>query len=718
MKINLKNIGLFSQDEINFDKKVNFIFGKNGCGKSTITKLIEEQFNSEYDIRIFQGFESVVGGNNALEAVILGEENNEINIQIQEKEKGISIIEEEIQKIKNNIEPSENNPNNLGAKLKERQDNLAKIKTEIDDFCRSSAREIKEYEPKISSRHNYDINDFKNDIPNAKLLESRERENFEKILRTEIKHASILFEFSLDLIKEVNEVNNILIYKIEEKTRIARLDNNPNKIAFAKDGLKLHKIGEHCTFCNNILSEETITELEKYFSADEVKRFEDKIKSKLHEINNLITNLKNIKNEINPDSFYIDYQDKVQALNYKLSEGFLKNIEILENLNNALQAKLANLFNPSEKINLDSNSFIDISGLIQEYNKLVNENNNSDLSEKKEQAKEKLRYHLVKEFCDEFQYEIKNNNLSHKEQEKKEVENDICRQKEHIKKHQQKIDIINNEIKELQNKTRNERVLVERINSKLNLYVNFELVHQTESNDYKIKCSRTSSIRSVHNLSTGEKNIIAFLYFMEKLNDTKNSENQYVIFDDPMNSNDDTVQYLIIEELQKLGRSIKENNKLIILTHNIHFYLNVKYGFNYKKHNFYRLTKANLKVDIHCITKEEDDYKTSYEALWIELGILVNHQNINADMLLNPIRRIIETYIKFNKISVNDFYEKNELSDAKKLFNVNSHSIDDLEADLNGLTKENIIYLLEECFKSNNALDHYNHHFPSKNRGK
>ena len=52
------------------------------------------------------------------------------------------------------------------------------------------------------------------------------------------------------------------------------------------------------------------------------------------------------------------------------------------------------------------------------------------------------------------------------------------------------------------------------------------------------------------------------------------------------------MQYVIIEELQKLMRRVKGENKFILLTHNNHFYLNVKYGFDrdesYGKNTFMR----------------------------------------------------------------------------------------------------------------------------------
>ena len=72
---------------------------------------------------------------------------------------------------------------------------------------------------------------------------------------------------------------------------------------------------------------------------------------------------------------------------------------------------------------------------------------------------------------------------------------------------------------------------------------------------------------------------------------------------------------------------------------------------------------------------------------------------------IESARRILETFIKFNGLDSHEFYAEN--IEAKKLFDVNSHSIDDLDSELNGKTKNEIIKLIEECFYKNHGESHF-----------
>ncbi|SEW33475.1 AAA domain-containing protein [[Clostridium] fimetarium] len=159
-------------------------------------------------------------------------------------------------------------------------------------------------------------------------------------------------------------------------------------------------------------------------------------------------------------------------------------------------------------------------------------------------------------------------------------------------------------------------------------------------------------------------------------------------------------------------KNIKNENKMIILTHNNHFYLNVKYPFNrcYNKASFFRLVSIGEKTVINEIASSKEDFNTSYQALWKELIFLYDNESASEEMLLNPMRRIVETYTKFNTMDHNIFCEK--VTGAMKLFNVNSHSIDDLESDLCGKSKIEIVNIFYQCFQENDAIEHFNSYWP------
>lgn len=414
------------------------------------------------------------------------------------------------------------------------------------------------------------------------------------------------------------------------------------------------------------------------------------------------------------EKFYPEYKDEIEDIQLaylKLSNewiGYFKSIK------KALEEKKSNLFETIESIEIQVPSdFYDIQN---QYNKLMHANNKSNLIEMKEDAKNKLRFHKIKMYLEKFEYDSKYRDLLN-------IENTIKKYQENLENEKSKIfgnsgidyqiEIIKKKIDDLRLQTKDEKKLAENINTKLESLVTFKLEHVSSNGKeghYQVICERTNEIRKITQLSTGEKNIIAFLYFIEKLNEVSNNTNsntgKIILFDDPMNSNDDTMQYTIIEELHKLMNNRNIKDKIIILTHNCHFYINLKYKIDYKTNNFIRLISKNKKTYISYITDGKKDFKTSYEFLWKELKLLNLDENLHPESLLNPIRRIIETYTKFNGIKPNTFYGK--VSGSKKLFNVNSHSIDDFEADLNGKTKDQIIEIFRNCFEQNNAIEHFN----------
>lgn len=710
MKIDLSSVNIFEDNELELDKKITFIFGKNGTGKSTITEEIKK-LNSDYDVSVFQGFNNIIDENHRLNAVVLGEENLIINTQIEQKKKEIELKQDEIDKISKTLsEPEVEEDSNFWTRKRNAQEAYRVAEKKLDDFYTQSASTIKNKKNPQIAKTSYNKRNFQDDLQSAALLQDDEKKELIETIKSEVKTApNILFPCE-DMTQLLNEINSILQKTVTERVKVKRIDNNPEKREFAKRGLKLHKKGEVCAFCENEIKDDVFDELESYFSADEVKEFQMQIAEKIESIDLIMKNVSDI--QVSIADFYPAYIKEATTIKEEIEIIKKSYMVFLTKMKKALDDKQKYLFESRNEVEDEvPKSFSDVE---KKYMDIQKSNNENDIEAKKQESIRKIRCHYVKQLIDEFDYFSKKAEADTLLIEMNQREKEFDDEKSKIDGHGGLKDSITNilaEITDLQNQTKNESILADNINKKLLHMVSFKLEHFEDSESkgfYKVKDCNTNAIRDITELSTGEKNVIAFLYFLEKLDEVKETpvnKPRIIVFDDPMNSNDDGMQYLIIEELQTLMKKLLETDHFILLTHNKHFYINVRYNHKYNKDKFIRFHSNGTKTQIITLVKDEDDFKTSYESLWIELKLLYEYDVTSADMLLNPIRRIIETFTKFNALDKTNFC--NEVSGAKKLFDVNSHSIDDIEAELNGKTKQEVIQMFYDCFAKNDYGNHF-----------
>ena len=679
-------------------KQKNFIYGKNGTGKSTITQTISDLFHATHDVRIFQGFDSVAE-NSVLNAISLGKENASIQPQIDQVSLQISELEKD-------LIANDSRPDNLYARYQSKEKEYKEQEKSINNNFSSSASKLKREHTDLTGVY-YDIRNFKKDIKciensvSSVLLSDTETEQLQQLMnQEEIKIETKQSFPNVDVSGFLEATNEIITTELA-KSIILEFSTIEEQ-NWVRQGLNYHEKGDVCAFCNNPISEQRLDQLNHYFS-DNVKKFETRLsgaiehlKSKKYEISKI--------NVIEPSQFYPIYREQISVLNTSILKLIQKYTQFLDFLIKTLEKRKSNLFTTMSEISYKiPDSFESIK---EQYGKIYVENKKygQDLTIKKEEAKNKLRLNLVN-------IELSGMNYSQEISDLKDLGIEKKRLADELKNNQNNLLALRTQKYDLISQTIDESIAAERINKALRSLGNHSfqlvLVSGEQKGQYTIK-NIDGSTRDVDTLSTGEKNIVSFLWFLADLdNPSKNTENpQIIIFDDPMNSNDDTTQYLIISYLQDLINNLSENQQLFILTHNIHFYLNVRYDW-WRKAPKTKLTLHLKKIDgkskILPIETQDKDLKTSYDALWTELRWL--YQQDKPDFMLNPIRRIFETFSKFNNISPSVLF-KND-AEAKKLFDVNSHSIDDLEADLNGKTKEDIIAKVRELFSNNNAQAHF-----------
>ena len=486
MDIDLKNSRLYEKEILNLDKSINIIFGKNGTGKTTLVKLIKEQ-NNELDLRIFQGFESVIGQNQKLNAVILGEENNEINKKIKDEEEKIKSINAEIEKIKKEIEQPENDSDkNYFTNLKNANQEREKFNESIQKFYTDSARIISNSNLAESAR-NYNKVKFEEEIKNSKLLTEKEKEDLEKTLNVTKERVNEIELPSIDFSKFLLNTNKVLLKKVEAKIIINELQSDTAKVKFAEEGLKIHNSGEKCSFCGNIISDDKIKKLEKYFSEAEIKFFKNEIKELKNEIEDKIKKLKSI--EIKEDEFYPQYVSQIKKLKIELINNINLQISFLESLKENLDEKEKNIFEMMDRMEMElpvknKNIEVELKSIIVDNNKFID-----NLLDNQKLTKQKLRYHKIKELIDEFKLDEKKIKLSNLEINEKNAQELINEKENEIKEKIEKQKIYKKNITDLQEKTKSTKKLAENINEKLKKAVSFSLVYKEENGQeyYEIK---------------------------------------------------------------------------------------------------------------------------------------------------------------------------------------------------------------------------------------
>lgn len=236
MNIDISQENVFAENMITFDKKINFIFGKNGTGKSTIAKLIKDQIH-DYDTRIFQGFEGIVDENKRLNAVVLGEENASINQKIEEKTSMIDSLSQQKDAVLKTITEPIDSTVNFWTKHEAAKVKYTTKDSEIRSFRTTAAANIKnETNPQISDA-TYTAPKFSVEISKAELLQDSQINTYKEILRSEAKVANSIKFPIINLTTYLGNINEILESKVKEKTRITRLEGDEAKRKFAESGL-------------------------------------------------------------------------------------------------------------------------------------------------------------------------------------------------------------------------------------------------------------------------------------------------------------------------------------------------------------------------------------------------------------------------------------------------------------------------------------------------
>lgn len=317
---------------------------------------------------------------------------------------------------------------------------------------------------------------------------------------------------------------------------------------------------------------------------------------------------------------------------------------------------------PSKVISLEDTDtlLLEIGAMIDDINKLIKANNK--VVAEKRSSKTKCKTEIMQYLAFQLAAEVKSYN-----DEVARLNNEIeaiTKKGQSLKK---EIGALTTQISELNKHNANTEAAIDSINKILrdSGFQGFSIrAKADEENVYEV-VREDGTV--AENLSEGERNFIAFLYFYHQVRGSMSSEElkeKIVIIDDPVSSMDSTALFLVSAIVREMINVCRNNTEylnpkvpgdyikqLFILTHNVYFHREITYqqvGF-YNCTSFYMIRKNdNISTIKLCkrqskeVPTEQENYnpvQNSYAALWDEL------RDIQSTIpCLNVMRRILEYY--------------------------------------------------------------------------
>ncbi|MDC6406320.1 MULTISPECIES: AAA family ATPase [Maribacter] len=442
----------------------------------------------------------------------------------------------------------------------------------------------------------------------------------------------------------LNESTNANIPEIEKPTfdlntlnrkakeLVTKSISNSNKIEqllkdailnrWVKEGRQLHKDKlEKCSFCGNDISQERWNALESHFD-EESEKLEKEIDSLISETENSIRKIETIL-VIDKNLFYSKFHSDLDTLIEEREQA----IDVLKSDLNTIKEKLVerkdDLLNSKSYNDVTDNSKL-LEDCWKKYETFRTEANeySSSLETEQTKAKKLLRLREVSDFTTDIQFStVKARVQSLKDtsdaetQSKNDVEEKIKRQ---IAQIEAKERLMNDE---------------EKGAIKVNEYLNnffghdFLTLQALEDTDEfggkKIKFEIVRNGNKAHHLSEGESSLIAFCYFMAKLEDVETKGSKPIIWiDDPISSLDSNHIFFVYSLINAEIFTSQEYEQIFISTHNLDFLKYLKRlpsALNKNHCNYFLISRENEISKITLMPRYLKDYVTEFNFLFHQI---------------------------------------------------------------------------------------------------
>lgn len=635
-------------------KVVNFLFGANASGKTTISRVVAKVsdypqcsitwkpataldclvYNFDFRDRNFKETGPLKG------VFTLGEKNKELLEKIEEKRKQVTEKGEAIENLKRTLN-GDGTLSGKRAELKSLQDQLAETcwvqKDKHEEAFRSAFQGW--MGSKASFRDKVLTEKTSNTATVTTLGDLRTRAatvfvaspSKEVVLVAPAYSSLVGCEAHALLAKVVVGSADVPIAALIKKLGSGDWVSEGRQFLSNADG--------QCPFCQQMLPGDLEAQLTSFFDqayADDCKAITDLLDTYGRDSETLRSQIKALIDGGSSRLDIVRLRSHSEAIGAMLSE----NVEHLKHKKREPSAKVE-LKTIGAECDLMKSMIDTANAAIIEHNKRVD----NLPAEKKNLAAQVWRYLLdveLKAVLDDYTTKKSGLDSAIDALTKKIADGEADKQK------------LTDELQKLERQTTSVKPTMDAINKLLASFgfTTFKLAESSTAGMYELQ---RADGKPVHNtLSDGEKTFLTFLYFYYLISgsesETGTATRRIIVIDDPISSLDSDVLFVVSSLVKNVFALARDANshvaQVFVLTHNIYFHKEITF-------NGQRSTDTPLHDESFWIVRRKGDHshvercatnpvKSSYELLWGE----VRSSNPSPNTIRNAMRRILENYFK------------------------------------------------------------------------
>ena len=682
-------------------KKINVLYGRNYSGKTTLSRIIRALENGRISDKYDSGksFDVIVDGNSVkqdnptnhtktirvfnedfvrdnlsfpyndegkiLSFAVLGEDNNTIQTKIDniKNELGKNVEGEE----KTGLYKDQDIKNGEYENAKTEFDNTSR---QLESQLKSKATEDRQYSIKYNSAiygdQNYSLPKLKNEIEQVledayTPISDEKKEELKQLLKEDEKvDVSLLIAPEITLSEIADKVKELVVKEIVQKEKIEELVN-ADLINWAKRGKEIHQQGDKCAFCGNPITSDRWTLLNNFFD-DTQKKLEESIDSLINDIAKKALTIDALS--VDKSLFYSTFHPQLDGLNVQsLKENIKKS---LDSLKKQLKSKKDDLFGNKTFIPVTDYTN-DLESFFKGYNEIVAQNNQftKELKEKKAESQTSLRLYEIYNFLGTIDYKGSRQNIDRLEAQKDQKETEKKNVDSQIKSKEDEIEQLKAKMNDEQKGAEKVKEYLSEFFGQLHLSLRAEKENETDKS-YKFSILRDGN--PAYNLSEGECNMIAFCYYMAKLEDVSTQGKKPIIWiDDPISSLDSNHIFCVYSLIHKKIVADDNFEQLFISTHNLNF---LKYLKRLSNNKFALIiSRQDKKSTIEKMPQYMEKYVTEFNYLFKQIYDCANLTQVDDTNYTtfynfgNNARKFLEIFLYYK---YPDMYNQSRDEDAQR----------------------------------------------------